>query len=119
MIGRPIRFFITGGHGSHYTGARTLVNSLPAAGWLLGNRGYDADWFREAPVDKGIKPCIPGRKSRDKPVKYDKRIYKRRDRIEIMSGRLKHWRRIAAGYDRCPRLFLSGNALAATILFWL
>ena len=36
-------------------------------------RGYDADWFRDALKDKGIKPCIPGRKSRGKPVKYDKR----------------------------------------------
>ena len=40
----------------------------------------------------GITPCIPGRKSREKPVKYDKRRYKRRNRIEIMFGRLKDWR---------------------------
>jgi hypothetical protein len=39
----------------------------------------------------GIKPCIPGRKSRGKPVKHDKR----RTRIEIMFGRLKDWRRVA------------------------
>jgi transposase len=59
-IGRPIQFFITAGQVSDYTGARALVNSLPAADWLLGDRGYDADWFREALVDKGITPCIPG-----------------------------------------------------------
>lgn len=28
--------------------------------------------------DKGIKSCIPGRKSRGKPIKHDKRRYKRR-----------------------------------------
>jgi hypothetical protein len=39
--------------------------------------------------DKGIKPCILGRKSRGKPVKYDKRRTKRRKRIEIIFGRLK------------------------------
>ncbi|WP_114273000.1 MULTISPECIES: IS5 family transposase [Roseobacteraceae] len=118
-IGRPIRFFMTAGQVSDYTGARALVESLPAADWLLGDRGYDADWFRKALVDKGIRPCIPGRKSRDKPVKYDKRRYKRRNRIEIMFGRLKDWRRIATRYDRCPKVFLSAIALAATILFWL
>jgi len=69
-IGRPIRFFITAGQVSDYTGARALVSSLPAADWLLGDRGYDADWFREALIEMGITPCIPGRKSRDKPVKY-------------------------------------------------
>ncbi len=108
-IGRPIQFFITAGQVSDYTGARALVNSLPAANWLLGDRGYDAAWFREALVDKGITPCIPGRKSRGKPIKYDKRRYKRRNRIEIMFGRLKDWRRIATRYDRCPKVFLSDH----------
>jgi len=57
-VGRPIQFFVTAGQVSDYTGAKALVNSLPNADWLLGDRGYDADWFREAPVDKGIAPCI-------------------------------------------------------------
>ena len=55
-IGRPIRFFMTAGQVSDYTGARALVENLPAADWLLGDRGYDADWFREALEDKGIRP---------------------------------------------------------------
>jgi len=39
--------------------------------------------------DKGIRACIPGRKERKTPVKYDKRRYKRRNRIEIKFGSLK------------------------------
>jgi transposase len=31
-----------------YTGAAALMNDLPEAKWLLADRGYDADWFREA-----------------------------------------------------------------------
>ena len=69
--------------------------------------------------DSGIKVCIPGRKSRRKAVKYDKRRYKRRNRIEIMFGRLKDWRRVATRYDRCPETFFSAIMLAATVLFWL
>jgi transposase len=65
------------------------------------------------------KPCIPGRKSRNEPVKYDKRRYRRRNRIEIMFGRLKDWRRVAARYDRCPNAFFFAIALAATVIFWL
>lgn len=72
-MGRPIRLFMTAGQVSDYTGARALVSSLPAADWLLGDRGYDADWFREALVGMGITPCIPGRKSRDKAIKYPSR----------------------------------------------
>ena len=69
--------------------------------------------------DRVIKACIPGRKSRGKVVRYDKRRDKRRNRIEIMFGRLKDWRRIATRYDRCATTFLSAVALAATVMFWL
>ena len=47
------------------------------------------------------------------------RRYRRRYRIEIMFGRLKDWRRVATRYDRCPKVFLSAIALAATVIFWL
>jgi len=87
--GRPISFFITAGQVSDYTGAAALLDELPKAKWLLADRGYDADWYRDALQAKGITPCIPDRKSRNKTVKYDKRRYKRRNRIEIMFGRLK------------------------------
>src|SRR5690606_17170737 len=49
--------------------------------WLLADRGYDADWFRKALQGKGIRACIPGRKARKLSVKYDKRRYKRRNRL--------------------------------------
>ncbi|WP_157063745.1 IS5 family transposase [Phaeobacter sp. 11ANDIMAR09] len=118
-IGRPVRLFITAGQVSDYTGAAALMNGLPKAEWLLADRGYDADWFRETLIDKGTKPCIPGRKSRKTTIKYDKRRYKRRNRIERMFGRLKDWRRVSTRYDRCPKVFLSAIALAATVIFWL
>ena len=117
--GRPIRFFMSAGQVSDYTGAAALLGGLPSAQWLLADRGYDADWFREALQDKGIKARIPGRKARRTHIKYDKRRYKRRNRIEIMFRRLKDWRRVATRYDRCPKVFLSAVALAATVMFWL
>lgn len=110
---------MSAGQVSDYTGAAALLSSLPKAEWLLGDRGYDADWFREALKDRGIRLCIPGRRARKAPIKYDKRRYKRRNRIEIMFGRLKDWRRVATRYDRCPEVFLSAVALAATVVFWL
>ena len=90
--GRPLNLFVTAGQVSDYIGARALLSSIPNVDWLLGDRGYDADWFRDALKNKGIRACIPGRKQRKMPVKYDKRRYKRRNRIEIMFGRLKDWK---------------------------
>ena len=49
----------------------------------------------------------------------EKRGYKRRNRIEIMFGRLKDWRRVATRYDPCPETFFSAIALATTVRFWL
>ena len=117
--GRPLSLFVTAGQVSDYIGARALLSSLPKVDWLLGDRGYDADWFRDALKDKGIRACIPGRKQRTTMVKYGKRRYKRRNRIEIMFGRLKDWRRVATRYDRCPKVFLSAIALAAVVIYWL
>ena len=117
--GRPLVMLLSEGQMSDYKGAALMIDALPPAKHLLADRGYDADWFREALKDKGIKVCIPGRKSRKKAVKYDKRRYKRRNRIEIMFGRLKDWRRVATRYDRCPKVFLSAIALAATLIYWL
>lgn len=53
----------------------------------------DADSDSDATEDKKIKPFIPGRKSRGKAIKCDKRRDKQCKRIESMFGRLKNWRR--------------------------
>ena len=114
-----LKFFMTAGQVSDYTGAAALLGSLPNAQWMLTDRGYDADWFRDALKDKGRRPCIPGRKPRGKTARYDKRRYQRRNRIEIMFGRLKDWRRIATRYDRCAKTFRSAVSQAATAIFLL
>src|SRR3546814_7119893 len=94
--GRPISFFMTAGQVSAYTGAAALLDSLPNAQWMLADQGDDADWFRDALQEKGITPCIPGREIRNKIVKFDKRRYKRRNRIELMFGLPTAWSRIAS-----------------------
>ena len=43
------------GQVNDYTGAAALLGRLPKAGWLLADRVYDADWFREALKDKRMK----------------------------------------------------------------
>lgn len=79
--GRHLSFSMTVGQASDYTGVPALLDDMPKAQWLLGERGYDADWFSDALQAKGIQPCIPGRRSGNEPVRYDKRHYRRRSRI--------------------------------------
>lgn len=111
--------FLSAGQTSDYIGARALLSSIPRAGALLADRGYDADWFRNALINMGISPYTPSRIGRKVPIPHDADLYRLRHKIENMFARLKDWRRISTRYDRCPILFLSACALAATVIYWL
>lgn len=118
--GKPLILLLTEGQISDYRGAATVLPVLPPdATAMIADRGYDSDWFREALSDLGIAPCIPGRKNRKVPIAYDTKLYKQRNLVERMFGRLKDWRRIATRYDRCAHTFMSAICIAATVIFWL
>ena len=117
--GKPLILLLTEGQVSDYRGAATVLPALPDAEVLIADKGYDSDWFREALTDLEIAPCIPGRSNRKAPIPYDADLYKQRNRIERMFGRLKDWRRIATRYDRCAHTFMSAICIAATVIFWL
>jgi hypothetical protein len=51
--------FLSAGQTSDYIGARAMLSLLPQAKVLLADRGYDADWFRDALADRGIAPASP------------------------------------------------------------
>ena len=107
------------GQMSDYKGAALMLDALPPAKALLGDRGYDADWFRKALAERNIAACIPSKKNRKAPIPHNAVLYRQRHKIENMFGRLKDWRRIAMRYDRCAHTFMSAICLAAIILFWI
>jgi transposase len=111
--------YLSAGQTSDYIGARALLDALPPAGVLLADRGYDADWFRNALKERDIQPCIPSRRCRKTTASHNTDLYRKRHKVENMFARLKDWRRIATRYDRCADLFLSACALAAAVMFWL
>jgi putative transposase len=117
--GKPLILLLSEGQMSDYKGASTIAPSLPRADYMLADRGYDADWFRAALQDMGIKPCIPPKKNRKTNIPFNITLYKRRHKIENMFARLKDWRRIATRYDRCAHAFFSTICIAATVIFYL
>jgi len=110
---------LTEGQTSDYKGAALMLGDLPAAKVMLGDRGYDADWFRAALAKRGIEACIPSKTNRKAPIPHDRALYRQRHRIENMFGRLKDWRRIHTRYDRCAHTFMTSIIIAATVIFWL
>lgn len=103
---------------SDYKGATLMIDALPKAKAMPGDKGYDADWLRAAMIRRGITRCIPSKANRKVHLEHD-RLYRQRHRIEIMFGRLKDWRRVHTRYDRCAHTFMSAIAIAATVIFWL
>jgi transposase len=117
--GRPLVMLLSEGQLSDYKGAALMIEAFPKAKALLGDKGYDADWFRQALSKRGIAACIPSKANRKIQIDYDKTLYRQRHKIENMFGRLKDWRRIHTRYDRCAHTFMSAICVAATVIFWL
>ena len=58
-------------------------------------------------------PVIPGRKNRKIPIKYDKKIYALRKRIEMFFGKLKENKRLGMRFEKLDHTFLAFIALAS------
>ncbi len=117
--GRPLVMLLSAGQMSDFKGAALMLPVLPKARELLGDKGYDADWFRAALLERGITACIPSKSNRKVHIAHDRELYRQRHKIENMFGRLKDWRRIHTRYDRCAHTFFSAICIAATVIFWL
>ena len=104
---------------SDYKGAALMLDALPPAKEMLGDRGYDANWFRDALAARGIAACIPSKANRKILIPHDRVLYRQRHKIENMFGKLKDWRRIHTRYDRCAHTFFSAICIAATVIFWI
>jgi transposase len=105
------------GQMSDYKGAALMIEPLPSAKAMLSDRGYDADWFCNAVIAKGIEPCIPSKVNRKIPIPHDRTLYRQRHKIENMFAKLKDWRRIHTRYDRCAHTFICAICIAATVIF--
>jgi transposase len=75
------------GHMSDYKGAALMIDAFPKAKALLGDKGYDADWFRAALAEQGITACIPSKINRKVPIPHDTVLYRQRHKIENMFGK--------------------------------
>ena len=53
---------------SDYIGARALLSGLPNVKWLLGDRDYDADWFKDALQDTGDMRLHPRSEAAQNPA---------------------------------------------------
>jgi transposase len=103
-LGNPLKFIITPGQRHDITQAKELVGNEPGD-YLLADKGYDSDDFRESLEKQDCEPVIPPKKNRKNPSEYDKHIYKERHVIECFFGKIKYFRRIFSRFDKSARNF--------------
>lgn len=110
---------LTAGNVSDYVPAKACIEAAPKTAAVIADRGYDSDELRNFIKARGAKPVIPPKKNRKVQYRYDKALYKTRNRIERFFCRLKDFRRVATRYDRQPYIFLAAVFLASIVAFWL
>lgn len=85
---------------------------------LVGDKGYSYTTVRNYLHHRGIRVTIPRRKDQGLNLCFDPAVYKERNKIERLVGRLKHFRRIATRYDKRAVSYQAWLTVAA-ILLWL
>jgi transposase len=116
---RPIAFLLTGGQVADCIAADALLEQMPATAILHGDKGYDSDAVRRKIESKGAAPNIPPKANRRWKNCFSPYLYRDRNAIERMFGRLKDFRRIATRSARLAQNFLAAVCLAATVCYWL
>jgi transposase len=85
---------------------------------VVGDRGYSGGPARDHLRRRGIRPIIPQLKTEKTPRLMDWGLYRERNLVERLVGKLKEYRRIATRYDKLAANYLAFVQLAA-IRIWL
>lgn len=85
---------------------------------LVADKGFDADGLRARIRRIGGTTCIPRRRKCGGPRPFNRRLYRRRHRVENFWARIKRHRRLSTRYEKLAATFLAFIQLA-TVLDWL
>ena len=118
--GEPLHFHLTAGQIHESTALESLLCGAdeqvvnlagkPVA-WpvaLAGDKGYRANWIDDYLLQLGIQPVIPCQENQDptlRGVKFNKRLYRKRNVVERLIGWLKENRRIFSRFEKTAKNF--------------
>ena len=86
-------------------------NKRPKA--IAGDKGYSTNAIRSWVQDRDIEDVIPTRTNETRNPRFKKRLYKKRNIVERVIGRLKEFRRIATRYDKIVDNYIAMIKIAA------
>ena len=86
--------------------------------YVIADKGYDANDFRQTVAEQGATPVIPPRTTRTELVEYDTWLYRERHLVECFMNKFKHFRRLFSRFDKLDRRFLAFLSFVAALI-WL
>jgi transposase len=117
--GRLREFFLSPGNVADIDMAPPLIIAARGANRLLADKGYDANSLRTLISARKMVAVIPSKSNRKQTIPHDPVVYRERNKIERMFGRLKDYRRVATRYDKLARNYDATVALAAIVIWWI
>ena len=85
--------------------------------WAVADRAFDSEAIRDALLERDAAPVIPSRANSAEPVELCERMYRERNRVERLVGKLKQFRRIATRYEKLGMTFMALVHLAAAFIW--
>lgn len=116
-VGRAVALSLASGPCNDLHACRPLWSSLRGH-WVIADRGFDADWFRDDLARSGAWICIPPRIGRRITYHFSPQLYRHRHTVENFFARIKRLRRIATRYEKLAAHYLA-FVLFATVIDWI
>jgi transposase len=116
-LGNPVRFTLTAGQCHDITQAEALIAGYESE-YVIADKSYDADHFRQTISASGAKPVIPPRSNRKEQYDYDKHLYKERHLVECLIGKMKHYRRVFSRFEKLAKRYLGFLSFVGALI-WL
>ncbi len=92
-----------------------LLDMVPdGPGWVVADKGFSSDAIRDRVWDMGARPAIPTKRN-EASVRCPDWIYRHRNEVERLWGRLKEWRAVATRYEKLAQSFMGVLCIAATM----
>ncbi len=117
--GSPIAFALTEGQVADITMAEPLLDDFAGA-VVIADKGYDSDTLVDCLERQDCRAIIPPRSRRNHPRRFgrsERRLYRKRHRVECFFQRIKRFRRIGTRYEKRAANFLAMILLASCVLW--
>lgn len=128
-LGKPMHFVLTSGERHEAVAFAELVQGgkvkRPGRGrpknrsrYLAGDKAYSSRQIRQQLRTAGTTAVIPKRSNQKRRSRFNRGLYRERNRVERLINRLKQYRRIATRYEKHAVNYLAMLMIGA-IRIWL